>query len=164
MVMIIKKALVSLAFILCAAFSGLSQTKSINLELLGSSGLAGVNFDSRFAGNSGFGYSVGLGYGYSQGGVDLPETKGNDSVSHEAGIPIEVNYLFGDGNSHFVLGAGAYAGIHINEAQSKPQFAYTVFGDIAYRYQKPTGFSFAAGLKPNLRQVLWPYIAIGYSF
>ena len=47
-----RRILVSLALIICAAVSGLSQTKSVNLELLGSSGMAGVNFDSRFCGNS----------------------------------------------------------------------------------------------------------------
>ena len=162
--MIFKRILVSLALIIGASVSGLSQTKSVNLELLGSSGMAGVNFDSRFCGNSGFGYSVGLGYGYSNGGFDIPSTKGNDGVLHEVGIPVEVNYLFGQKNSHFVLGAGAYAGAHINEAQSKPQFVYSFFGDVAYRYQKPTGFTFAVGLKPNLSRVFWPYITLGYSF
>lgn len=49
-----RRILVSLALIICAAVSGLSQIKSVNLELLGSSGMAGVNFDSRFCGNSGF--------------------------------------------------------------------------------------------------------------
>lgn len=162
--MIYKRLLASIAFIICVSISGLSQTKSIYLELLGASGMAGVSFDSRFAGNSGFGYNVGLGYGYSNGGVDLPDTKGNDGVSHEIGIPIEVNYLFGQNNSHLVLGMGAYAGAHINEALAKPQFAYNFFGDIAYRYQKPTGFSFAIGLKPNLSKAFWPYVTIGYSF
>ena len=39
-----------------------------------------------------------------------------DGVSHEVGIPVEVNYLLGQKNSHFVFGAGAYAGVCINEA------------------------------------------------
>ena len=69
--MIFMRILVSLALIIGASVSGLSQTKSVNLELLGSSGMAGVNFDSRFCGNSGFGYSVGIGYGYSNGGFDM---------------------------------------------------------------------------------------------
>ena len=45
--MIFMRILVSLALIIGASVSGLSQTKSVNLELLGSSGMAGVNFDSR---------------------------------------------------------------------------------------------------------------------
>ena len=49
--MIFMRILVSLALIIGASVSGLSQTKSVNLELLGSSGMAGVNFDSRFCGN-----------------------------------------------------------------------------------------------------------------
>ncbi len=40
----------------------------------------------------------------------------------------------------------------------------TLFADIAYRYQKPTGFTLSVGLKPNLSNVLWPYITLGYSF
>ena len=156
MTMISKKTLLSLALIICASFSGLSQSKSINLELLGASGMAGFNFDSRFSGNSGFGYSIGLGYGYSNSSLG--------GVSHELGVPLEINYLFGQGSSHLVLGAGAYAGSLFNEAQSKPLFVYNLFGDIAYRYQKPDGFTFSVGLKPNLNRIFWPYITLGYSF
>lgn len=158
-----KKLALLFVFVLMAA-SLSAQTKSINLELFGSSGLAGINYDARFKGNSGFGFSAGLGYGYANSGVDFFDTKGNDGVTHNIGVPVEINYMFGKKNSHLVLGAGAYAGIAVNEAAKDPQFGGTLFADISYRYQKPTGLTFAIGLKPNLSNVLWPYIGIGYSF
>ena len=141
-----------------------AQTRSVNLELLGSSGTAGVNYDARFKGNYGFGYTVGLGYGYTNSNFDFVETPGRDGISHQAVVPVEVNYLFGKKNNHLVLGAGALLGVLVNEGVKKLQFGYNVFADIAYRYQKPTGFAFSIGFKPNLRETFWPYITFGYSF
>lgn len=159
-----KKVFLLIA-IIASAISMNAQTKSINLELLGSSGMAGINYDARLKGNHGFGYSVGLGYGFSSSSFDFPMTEGKDGNNHQIGIPVEINYLFGQRNGHFVLGIGGYAGAIINEAAKKPQIGYTAFADIAYRYQKPKGFSFAIGFKPNLSgQVFWPYITIGKSF
>lgn len=158
-----KKFLILIAF-LASAVTMNAQTRSLNLELLGSFGMAGINYDARFKGNNGFGYSVGMGYGYSNSGIDFPNTAGNDGVTHELSVPVELNYLFGQNNSHFVLGAGAMAGLSVNEAAKKPVFAYNLFADVAYRYQKPKGFAFAVGFKPNLLTAFWPYISIGYSF
>lgn len=160
------KKLIILVAIIFSSVAANAQTKSINLELLGSSGMAGVNYDARFKGNHGFGYSVGIGYGFSSSSIDFIETEGRDGVNHQFGIPVEINYLFGQGNSHFVLGLGGYAGLVKNEAVKKPRFGYAFFGDIAYRYQKPKGFSFAVGLKPNFAggQTIWPYLTFGYSF
>ena len=149
-----KKVIIMLALV-ASSFVMNAQTRSVNLELLGSSGLAGVNYDARFNGNSGFGYSVGLGYGFSAG-TSVPTT-------HELGIPVELNYLWGRNSSHFVLGAGAYAGISKAE-KSDIQFGGNIFADIAYSYQRPTGFTFAIGVKPNLSKAFWPYISLGYSF
>lgn len=150
--------------IIATSVSANAQTKSLNLELLGSSGIAGINYDARFKGNNGFGYSVGMGYGYANSGYDFIDTKGNDGVTHDIAVPVELNYLFGQNNSHFVLGAGAIAAVAVNEGTMQHAFGYNVFADVAYRYQKPKGFAFAVGVKPNLINVLWPYITIGYSF
>lgn len=68
-----KKTFLFLAMVL-ASVAMSAQTKSINLELLGSSGMAGVNYDARFKGNSGFGFSVGIGYGYANSGIDFLNT------------------------------------------------------------------------------------------
>ena len=158
-----RKILLLIA-VIATSISANAQTRSVNLELLGSSGMAGINYDARFKGNNGFGYSVGVGYGYSNSGIDILDTAGNDGVTHGLSVPVELNYLFGQNNSHFVLGAGAMAGLSVNEAAKKPVFAYNVFADVAYRYQKPKGFAFSVGVKPNLLTVFWPYISIGYSF
>lgn len=158
-----KKTFLFLAMAL-ASVTMSAQTKSINLELLGSSGMAGVNYDSRFKGNSGFGFSVGIGYGYANSGIDFLDTEGNDRITHQVGIPVEINYLFGKNNSHFVLGVGASGLVNIKETSSKPQFGIGVFADIGYRYLKPNGFSFGVGLKPQLGRVLYPYVGIGFSF
>lgn len=40
------------------------KTRNLSVELLGAQNIVGINYDSRFKGNSGFGYRVGLGYGY----------------------------------------------------------------------------------------------------
>ena len=156
--------LFSIAVSLVSTHSAKAQTRSVNLELLGSSGMAGVNYDARFKGNYGFGYSAGLGYGYSNSNFDFVETPGRDGVSHQVVVPVELNYLFGKNNNHLVLGAGAMLGVLVNEGVMKPRLGYNVFADIAYRYQKPSGFAFSIGFKPNLREAFWPYITFGYSF
>lgn len=56
----------AIAVSLVSTHGAKAQTRSVNLELLGSSGMAGVNYDARFKGSYGFGYSAGLGYGYSK--------------------------------------------------------------------------------------------------
>lgn len=158
------KRIIVLIAIIASSISMSAQTKSVNLELLGANGLAGISFDARFKGNYGFGYSVGLGYGFSSTNIDFAETAGRDGVNHQAVVPVELNYLFGKHNSHFVLGAGLVGGVVINEAVKKPSFGGTAFADIAYRYQKPKGFNFSIGMKPNLQNALYPYLSVGFSF
>ena len=60
-----KKILLSLlAFGCFSAVMAQQKTRSLSVELLGAQTIAGINYDSRFEGNSGLGYRVGLGYGY----------------------------------------------------------------------------------------------------
>lgn len=40
------------------------RVQSLSVELLGAQNMAGINYDSRLKGNSGFGYRVGIGFGY----------------------------------------------------------------------------------------------------
>ncbi len=40
------------------------KTRNLSVELLGAQNIVGINYDSRFNGNSGLGYRVGIGYGY----------------------------------------------------------------------------------------------------
>ncbi len=41
------------------------QVRHIAVELLGAQNAVGINYDSRFKGNSGLGYRVGIGFGWS---------------------------------------------------------------------------------------------------
>ena len=177
------KRVISSILILTSAIFAQAQTKSVTLDLLGSSGIAGVSFDSRFKGNHGFGYNVGLSYAYGTG------TLSNYSVNG-IGIPLEINYLFGQRNSHLVLGLGTTNGIYKYSAKSfiieygddateiKPEdisgtaWGYNLFGDIGYRFQKEKGFTFGAGIKPTFTfdngningPWLMPYLSFGISF
>ena len=176
-----KRIIVCLAM-LASAFFAQAQTKSVNLDLLGSSGLAGVSFDARFKGNHGFGYNVGLSYAYGTGTL-------NSYTMNGIGIPVEINYLLGQRNSHLVLGLGMTNGIYKYSVQSifigygdeateiKPEmtggtaWGYNFFGDIGYRYQREKGFTFGVGVKPTfiisdrkLNGSLMPYLSLGISF
>lgn len=182
-----KKAILSILF-LSSAFFAQAQTKAVTLDLLGSSGLAGVSFDSRFKGNHGVGYTVGLAYAYGTGTL-------NNYTVNGIGIPIEFNYLFGQRNSHLVLGLGMTNGVYkysgdkvfigysrendmnpeVNPTKDynnyKTYWGYNFFGDIGYRFQKEKGFTFGAGIKPTfivtdgkLNGVLMPYLSFGISF
>lgn len=62
-----KKIVLSvLAMCCCSVVLAQEQekTRSLSVELLGAQNVAGINYDSRFKGNSGWGYRVGIGYGY----------------------------------------------------------------------------------------------------
>ena len=65
------------------------KTHSLSVELLGAQTIVGINYDSRFNGNSGLGYRVGIGYGYG-------DTSGLiDQKINGVGVPLELNYLLG---------------------------------------------------------------------
>lgn len=161
-----KKCLFLLAF-LATSITLSAQTKSINLELLGSNGLAGINYDARFDGNSGFGYNVGFGVGYSDYGfVYTDYTSLYKGISYEFSVPFEINYLFGKNNHHLVLGAGGACAIiqKYMDVSRQAFFGLNLFADVAYRYQRPEGFTFAIGAKPMITNSIRPYITLGYSF
>ncbi len=60
-----KKSIV-FTFLLVVALNVAAQEKvrHVSVELLGAQNAVGINYDSRFKGNSGLGYRVGIGYGY----------------------------------------------------------------------------------------------------
>lgn len=116
------------------------------------------------------------------------------------GVPLELNYLLGNKNSKLELGFGASLGVyHLKETvgyinsgwypggenvdgtdgelnyytSSTTQFGYFLFGDIGYRYQRPSGFMFRVGVSPSFnfgdkygltKTVFFPYIGFGWSF
>lgn len=147
------------------------KTRNLSVELLGAQNIAGINYDSRFKGNSGLGYRVGIGYGYGN-------TSGLfDQKINGVGVPLELNYLLGKKNSKLELGFGASLGVYqVKETigyvedtwwypggentdetspktyfytSSRTQFGYFFFGDIGYRYQCPNGFMFRVGVSPS---------------
>ncbi len=102
-----KKVLLSL-FALCyfSAVMAQQKTRNLSVELLGAQNIVGVNYDSRFDGNSGLGYRVGIGYGYGNNSGLF------DQKINGVGVPLELNYLLGKKNSKLELGFGASLGVY----------------------------------------------------
>lgn len=167
-----KKAILSLLALCCfSAVMAQQKTRSLSIEFFGAQNLAGINYDSRFNGNSGFGYRVGLGYGYGSN-IGLFDQK----ISGVA-APLELNYLLGKKNSKLELGFGLSMGVYqiketvayFDNTGSHPdtentdqgygdikyytdketRFGYFFFGNIGYRYQRPNGFVFRVGISPS---------------
>ena len=188
-----KKVLLSL-FALCyfSAVMAQQKTRNLSVELLGAQNVVGVNYDSRFDGNSGLGYRVGIGYGYGNNSGLF------DQKINGVGVPLELNYLLGKKNSKLELGFGASLGVYqVKETigyvggypdggntdetspkidfytSSRTQFGYFFFGDIGYRYQRSNGFMFRVGVSPSFnfgdkyglkKAAFFPYIGLGWSF
>lgn len=189
-----KKVLLSL-FALCyfSAVMAQQKTRNLSVELLGAQNVVGVNYDSRFDGNSGLGYRVGIGYGYGNNSGLF------DQKINGVGVPLELNYLLGKKNSKLELGFGASLGVYqVKETyvkdtgeypdgentdetspnidfytSSRTLFGYFFFGDIGYRYQRPNGFMFRVGVSPSFnfgdkyglnKAAFFPYIGLGWSF
>lgn len=156
---------------LFSAVMAQQKIRNLSVELLGAQNIVGINYDSRFNGNSGLGYRVGVGYVYG-------DTSGwVDQKINGVGVPLELNYLLGKKNSKLELGFGASLGVYqVKETigyvkdtgwypsgentdetspkidfytSSKTQFGYFFFGDIGYRYQRPNGFMFRVGVSPS---------------
>ena len=86
------------------------KTRNLSVELLGAQNVVGINYDSRFNGNSGLGYRVGIGYGYGDNSGLF------DQKINGVGVPLELNYLLGKKNSKLELGFGLSLGVyHIKE-------------------------------------------------
>lgn len=148
----------------------------------------GRQYDSRFKGNSGWGYRVGIGYGYGDNSSWI------DQKISGVGVPLELNYLLGEKKSKLEVGFGASLGMyHIKEKSwvySQPvppeteeiaeryeskenRFGYFLFGNIGYLYQRTNGFMFRVGLSPSFnfgdkhglsKSAFYPYIGLGWSF
>ena len=144
------RKIVCSVFALCCCSLVLAQekTRSLSVELLGAQNVVGVNYDSRFKGNSGWGYRVGIGYGYGDNSSWI------DQKISGVGVPLELNYLLGEKKSKLEVGFGASLGMyHVKETSwfySQPvppetegiaepyeskenRFGYFLFGNIGYR-------------------------------
>ena len=82
--------------------------RSVNLEVLGASGLVGVNYDSRFKTGSPWGYRVGIGYVYSERSNMVAHSRSLQGTD----IPLELNYLLGKTSSKLALGLGVNFGTY----------------------------------------------------
>ena len=104
---IMRKIVLSLFALCCfSAVMAQQKTRNLSVELLGAQNIVGINYDSRFKGNSGLGYRVGIGYGYGN-------TSGLfDQKINGVGVPLELNYLLGKKNSKLELGFGASLGVY----------------------------------------------------
>lgn len=183
-----KIVLSALALCCCSVVFAQEKTRNLSVELLGAQNMAGINYDSRFKGNSGLGYRVGIGYGYGN------TSSWVDQKISGVGVPLELNYLLGEKKSKLEVGLGVSLGVyHIKETLSwyiqpvppetegrveyyemaKNRFAYFLFGNIGYRYQRPNGFMFRVGVSPSFnfgdkyginKSAFYPYIGMGWSF
>ena len=157
--------------------------KNVSLEFAGAHTVMGVNFDSRFKGNEGFGFRIGASL-VRKGFTDYEDMKG-------FAVPLELNYLHGEKNHHLELGAGVSLGsckfghyyndtmhlgnhsVTVQNSWDESKFAYFIFGNIGYRYQRPSGFVARVGLTPSFnfggengldRPFFYPYVGLGWSF
>ena len=171
-----KKLLTLLAMCLMGGFVAQAQEvpeRSLSLELFGAQNTVGINYDSRFKGNHGLGYRVGVGYGYSETSTIASSSYALQGIA----VPIEINYLFGQGRHKLELGMGTSLGYYYEKCHvlttvgpapgdvsggppyfgyadyykkvTHNSFGYFVFGNIGYRLQTNRGFLFRAGFTPS---------------
>ena len=171
-----KKLLTLLAMCLMGGFVAQAQEvpeRSLSLELFGAQNTVGINYDSRFKGNHGLGYRVGVGYGYSETSTIASSSYALQGIA----VPIEINYLFGQGRHKLELGLGTSLGYYYEKCHvlttvgpapgdvsggppyfgyadyykkvTHNTFGYFVFGNIGYRLQTNRGFLFRAGFTPS---------------
>lgn len=181
-----KKSILFLSLIIVHfALSAQDATKSLSVEAFGAHNVLGGNYDARLKDNFGWGYRVGIGWSYGSSEIFGINVEKNTGVT----VPLEVNYLTGRKNHHLELGAGASLGYYHQDLNSlvfdlntgdvyeyrhkENKFGYFFFGDIGYRYQRPSGIMFRAGVSPSFnfgdrhgvsKDWCYPYIGLGWTF
>lgn len=162
--------------------------RNIYGELFGASNLIGVTYDSRFKAGSKWGYRAGLAYAVAIHPSQMLFYHGSD---HAISVPLAINGIFGKGNNYFEAGLGFSPGITVSIRDNiiygtlpdgseyiRKDGTYThsdfygdIFMDLGYRYQRPSGFMFRAGISPAVNMVgswssflLRPYLSFGYTF
>ena len=174
--------------VMSASMAAQDKVRSVSVELLGAQNMVGANYDSRFKGNSGLGYRVGIGFGYGDNSFLF------DQNIKGVGVPVELNYLLGKKHNKLEVGFGASLGVyHVKETMwyyyqpvspeveghvesyklASNSFGYFMFGDIGYRYQRDNGFMFRVGVSPSfnfgdkyglMKSAFYPYVGFGWSF
>ena len=179
------KSKIGLVFLCIALFfsnvakAQLNNTSTVQVEILGAYNLAGVSFDQRFWDNySGLGFKAGIGVGYANPPWTFVPFKytswGSFPKNEIVSVPLQLNYLFGKGNSQFEAGVGVtpfYSSFKFNEKSN-----FNAYGTLAtgYRYHSSKrNLVFGAGIiygfkLPELKlhyvdNLFWqPYFSIGY--
>jgi len=173
------------SFLLLVAIAGLSLTYNQSLsaqeetvagklfyaELGGPGVIMSANFDARFNSNArlGFGYRLGVGFGYDESYWDDYEQRSRTYYS----VPLGLNYVLGKPNSAhtFEVGAGV---TFLTRKVSLYYYGYSekpgnVIGVLTFMYRiMPVngGFSFRVGLTPIIGTSgdLFPMGAIGFGY
>lgn len=165
----------------------MAPDRSLSLELFGAHSTVGINYDSRLSGSHGWGYRVGIGYGYSESSYFSFASYN----IHGIAAPLEINYLLGRGRHHLELGFGASLGFYWEKVRAsgyfvpygnyeygkydiyykRRTFGYFMFGNVGYRLQTRRGFQFRVGITPSVnfgdryclrREWLYPYLSFGW--
>ena len=140
-------------------------TRSISAEFLGAHLGYGINYDSRFKGNEGTGYRVGLSYSHL-----FP---GQDQETHGVAVPLELNYLFGSKVLKFELGGGSTVGYYHTRnfatapdhpEEIKNRIGFIPFLNAGIRLQPKRGLTLRLGVTPIWAIFPYPYISVGYAF
>lgn len=174
--------LLAMMAIVQGSYAQESPERSLSLELQGVHNLVGINYDSRFKGNDGFGYRIGIGYAY--GYSDFSFMVDFADRVHGVAVPLEVNFLLGKHNSKLELGAGTSLGYYWESIEIKytdddsgvavnrryrtteNRFGYFMFGNIGYRLQTKRGFQFRVGWVPSInfndRHCIHRYLGASY--
>ena len=156
-----KKLIMLLAMLFFSVSHAQDATeRSFSVEALGVHNIVGINFDSRFKGNLGFGFRVGV--GYAQGKGEHIYFSPSGTKTHGVAFPLEINYLLGKKEQKLELGLGTSLGYYgermefpeIGGHQSMPvvekKFGYFVFGIIGYRLQLSNRLMIRTGWAPSV--------------
>ena len=156
-----KKGITAFALMISLSASAQDAVKSLSIEAFGAQNTVGVNYDTRLKGNDGFGYRIGVGYGYGK--------NNSQTTNGKLGFGASVGY-------YHVEESGTIWDLTTNEIydyESKEnKFGYFFFGDIGYRYQPTHGMVFRVGVSPSFnfddshsiyKAALYPYISFGFT-
>lgn len=160
----LKKTIVLTSLLILANHSFSQRRQHITLNLMGTTPLIGLKYDTRLfkAQNDGLGANMGVG---------SIEFAGDD---HKASVTIGSNYLFGKGSHQLLVGTNAvfvFSRSYPLESEPKNTVRTMFIPDIGYRFTpKKKGFTAQATWNPlrsNLdREAAYHYfgIALGYSW
>jgi hypothetical protein len=156
-----RKLVAIIAILFSTTLIAQSPAKVIHVEL-GGPGLASLNYDMRFKGETGLGFRAGL------GGFSLGTSSDKASVVL---IPLGLNYVLGKGEkNYFELGAGVTPVISKSTVNSSSKTFRSTFShlNIGYRVQPADGgFFFRVAVNPIFgKGFFWPIyggVSFGYK-